>query len=196
MLTILCSVYLLVITLLVSIWIPATTLPDNGEGNQWSLSHAFGLTLSGPLHPSVQVRLIQQQTVDTFQPQCTLVVRSTKHLTLRIESQKLASRFVGPSPISKVVAPLLVRLKLPRLMRVHPTFHENQVKPSPESSLVSASKTLPHPQIIDHWLQSSLHSTQAPGLVMSGTQSLLPGGLGRLWSVGILMGLLPGPISH
>ncbi|KAI3361604.1 hypothetical protein L3Q82_013753, partial [Scortum barcoo] len=48
---------------------------------------------------------------------------STKDLPLHVHSRKLAPRFVGPFPISKIINPVSFQLKLPRSLRVHPTFH-------------------------------------------------------------------------
>jgi len=45
---------------------------------------------------------------------------SAKHLHLKVPSPKLASRFVGPFPISKIISPATIRLLLPRSLRVYP----------------------------------------------------------------------------
>ncbi|KAI3358633.1 hypothetical protein L3Q82_015049 [Scortum barcoo] len=58
---------------------------------------------------------------------------STKDLPLHVHSRKLAPRFVGPFPISKIINPVSVKLQLPRSLRVHPSFH---VKPPPPPKLI------------------------------------------------------------
>ena len=73
----------------------------------------------------------------------------SKDLPLRVESRKLAPRFVSPFPISKVVNLAAVQLNLPRSLRVHPTFHVAQIKPVKESALVPASRPPPTPRFID-----------------------------------------------
>lgn len=61
---------------------------------------------------------------------------STRDLPLKISCQKLAPRFVGPFPISWVLNPVAVWLKLPRVLRLHPTFHASRLKPVWACSLV------------------------------------------------------------
>ena len=65
---------------------------------------------------------------------------SAKDLHLKVPSKKLAPRFVGPFPITKVISPAAIRLRLPRSLRVHPTFHVSQVKPTKDSPMVPATK--------------------------------------------------------
>ena len=72
---------------------------------------------------------------------------STRNLNLRGVSRKLTPCFVGLFPISKLINPVSVRLKLPKTIRVHPTFHASCVKPALESNLVPRSR--PPPRIID-----------------------------------------------
>uniref|UniRef100_A0A3B3H730 Gypsy retrotransposon integrase-like protein 1 n=1 Tax=Oryzias latipes TaxID=8090 RepID=A0A3B3H730_ORYLA len=74
---------------------------------------------------------------------------STTNLPLRVENRKLAPRFVGPFPISKVVNPVAVRLRLPRTLRIHPTFHTSMVKPVKTSPLVPPAEAPPPARFID-----------------------------------------------
>ena len=61
---------------------------------------------------------------------------SAKDLRLKVASKKLAPRFVGPFPTTRLVGPAAIRLHLPQSLRVHPTFNASQVKPAKESTMV------------------------------------------------------------
>lgn len=54
-----------------------------------------------------------------------------------------------PSDSHRMINPVGVRLKLPKSMRVHPTFHVSRVKPVLESSLVPAAPPPSPPRFID-----------------------------------------------
>ena len=74
---------------------------------------------------------------------------SNRNLSLKLESRKLAPRFVGPFPITRVINPEAVRRRLPGSMRIHPTFHASRVNPVQESTLAPPIPPPPPPQLVD-----------------------------------------------
>ena len=58
-----------------------------------------------------------------------MVWLSTKDLPLKIESQKLAPRYIVPFPVVKIINLCAVHLKLPYSLKVHPTLHVSLLKP-------------------------------------------------------------------
>ena len=90
----------------------------------------------------------KRRPAPTYQPG-QRVWLSARDLHLKVPSKKLAPRFVGPFPIIKLIGPAAVRLRLPRSLRVHPTFHVSRVKPAKESPMVPAATPPPPPEVIE-----------------------------------------------
>ena len=74
---------------------------------------------------------------------------STRDLPLKVESRKLAQRFIGPFQVENIISPTALRLRLPATLKVHPTFHVSRVKPYVESPLVPAAPPPPPPSLLD-----------------------------------------------
>lgn len=60
---------------------------------------------------------------------------------MQAETRKLASKFIGPSEIEKVINRSVVQLKLPASLKVHPTFKVSLIKPDSLSFLSRAQIT-------------------------------------------------------
>lgn len=75
---------------------------------------------------------------------------SARDVPLRVESRKLAPRYLGPFPIIKLINPSAVKLKLPPSMRrLHPVFHVSRLKPVVSHPLLPPAPAPPPPRIID-----------------------------------------------
>ena len=82
---------------------------------------------------------------------------STKDLPVKTTAKKLASRFVGPFVIQRVLSPTAVSLRLPASMRVHPVFHVSRVKPVSHSPLMPPAPAPPPPELVDGHPQWKVH---------------------------------------
>ncbi|KAL2078839.1 hypothetical protein ACEWY4_024583 [Coilia grayii] len=74
---------------------------------------------------------------------------SAKDLPVRVESRKLAARFLGPFLVERIISPTAVRLRLPTTMRIHPTFHVSRIKPVRVSPLTPVEPPPPAPRLLD-----------------------------------------------
>uniref|UniRef100_A0A8C8DEE2 Integrase catalytic domain-containing protein n=1 Tax=Oryzias sinensis TaxID=183150 RepID=A0A8C8DEE2_9TELE len=74
---------------------------------------------------------------------------STRNIPIQASSKKLAPRFIGPYVIEKLINPTCVRLRLPKALKVHPSFHISQIKPVQDSPLCPPSTSPPPARVID-----------------------------------------------
>ena len=128
-------------------WLPTSSvscLRDRGRG---SLCSRHGAPLQILIRQGDQVKRAadrKRRPAPEYQPG-QKVWLSAKHLHLKVPSPKLAPRFVGPFPIisHQIISPTAIRLRLPRSLRVQPTFHVSQVKPTKVSPMVPQQKPPP-----------------------------------------------------
>uniref|UniRef100_A0A3B3IPI7 Gypsy retrotransposon integrase-like protein 1 n=1 Tax=Oryzias latipes TaxID=8090 RepID=A0A3B3IPI7_ORYLA len=74
---------------------------------------------------------------------------STRNIPIQASSKKLAPRFIGPYVIDKLINPTCVRLRLPKALKVHPSFHISQIKPVQDSPLCPPSTSPPPARVVD-----------------------------------------------
>ncbi len=75
---------------------------------------------------------------------------STKNIPLRSVSNKLAPKCIGPFPVTKIISPVAVRLKLPpAYRRIHPAFHVSKIKPVFHSHINQPVPVPPPPRLVD-----------------------------------------------
>ncbi|KAI2647543.1 Transposon Tf2-9 polyprotein [Labeo rohita] len=75
---------------------------------------------------------------------------STKNIPLRSVSNKLAPKFIGPFPVTKIISPVAVRLKLPPVYRrIHPVFHVSKIKPVFFARINPPVPVPPPPRLVD-----------------------------------------------
>lgn len=140
-------------------WVSPTIVPGVGEGGWCPLCRRLGPALPPDVGPSPakpsqglpgspEVCGQKEESSGRLRDRTTsLAVYQTP--TSKGESRKLAPRFVGPFPVSKVIHPVSVRLSLPWSLRVNPTFHVSEVQPVRTSPLVPPTRPPPPAWIID-----------------------------------------------
>ncbi len=75
---------------------------------------------------------------------------STQNIPLRSVCNKLAPKFIGPFPVTKIISPVTVRLKLPpAYRRIHPAFQVSKIKPVFRSPLNPPTPVPPPPRLVD-----------------------------------------------
>ena len=73
---------------------------------------------------------------------------SARDIPLRVESRKLAPRFIGPFKVVRRINPVTYQLQLPRTLRINPSFHVSLLRPLLSSPLAPAARPPPTPRIV------------------------------------------------
>ena len=73
---------------------------------------------------------------------------SARDIPLRVESRKLAPRFIGPFKVVRRINPVTYQLQLPRTLRINPSFHVSLLRPLLSSPLAPAARPPPAPRIM------------------------------------------------
>ncbi|KAL0177020.1 hypothetical protein M9458_025914, partial [Cirrhinus mrigala] len=82
---------------------------------------------------------------------------SSRDIPLRSICNKLATKFIGPFTVTKIISPVAVRLKLPpAYRRIHPVFHVSKIKPVFRSPINPPAPVPPPPRLVDGELTYSV----------------------------------------
>ncbi len=112
-----------------------------------------------------------------------------RNIPLRSVCNKLAPKFIGPFPVTKIISPVTVRLKLPPAhRRIHSVLHVSKIKPVFRSRLNPPTPVPPPPRLVDG------EPTYSVNRILDSRIPIL-GGLGGLRSGGEKLGSGQGHIG-
>lgn len=114
---------------------------------------------------------------------------SSRDLPLHVASSKLAPLFLVSFPVTEVINPVAVRLRLPRTWRIHPSFHVSHLKMAVVSYLIPAPSS---PSSSRHRRFPCLHCQMTVGCSPMWLREAVSGQLGRVWAQGTILGSVLG----
>lgn len=72
---------------------------------------------------------------------------STKNLAINLPSWKLGHKRIGPYPVSEIINPNAIRLKLPKSIHIHDVVNTSRMMPF-EEPIIPGQKAVPAPPVV------------------------------------------------